>query len=118
MNQRILADLKLPNRFETKLKRDIEYLLAYEGLNLEKIILFGSCARGNYKVTSDIDLLVVTTESTDRYIRGDIASELDEAIDGVSTDIIFYGKEVFETSESLLMREIRKEGVVIYDALQ
>lgn len=118
MNKRVLADLKLPNRFEAKLKRDIDYLLAYEGLKLEKIILFGSCARGDYKVTSDIDLLVVTTQSIERYIRGDIASELDEAIDGVRTDVIFYGREVFETSDSLLMREIRKEGVLIYDALQ
>ena len=118
MNKSTLADLKLPNRFEAKLKRDIDYLLAYEGLALEKIILFGSCARGDYKVTSDIDLLVVTSLSTLRYIRGDIASELDEAIDGVRTDVIFYGREVFETSDSLLMRQIRKEGVMLYDALQ
>lgn len=38
---------------------------------LQQIILFGSCARGACKVTSDIDLLVVTDKSVDRMTRGE-----------------------------------------------
>ncbi len=78
MRRMNLDELELPERFEKKLKRDRAYLLGYEGIKIKKLILFGSCARGECKVTSDLDLLLVTEESVPRHIRGDIASQLEE----------------------------------------
>lgn len=109
-----IQELGLPVRFTRKLNRDLIYLLNYTGINIEQIILFGSCARGTYKVTSDLDLLVITGESIERYIRGDIASELDEEADGVRTDIVFYSRHIFDTSNSLLVQKIKQEGIIIY----
>lgn len=116
MIEKNIETLALPPRFIDKLRKDIEYLLAYEEIKIKQIILFGSCARGTYKVTSDIDLLIITSESVDRYIRGDIASMLDEEIDCVRTDVIFYKEEVFLTSSSLIVKKIREEGIIIYSA--
>lgn len=109
-----IQELGLPVRFTEKLNRDLTYLLKYKDISIEQIILFGSCARGTYKVTSDLDLLAITEESVERYIRGDIASELDEEVDGVRTDIVFYSRHVFDTSHSLLVQKIKQEGIIIY----
>ncbi|MGL4736004.1 MAG: nucleotidyltransferase domain-containing protein [Cellulosilyticaceae bacterium] len=110
-----LSELGLPNRFMIKIKKDLEQLLNYEAIQIEKIILFGSCARGTCKITSDLDLLVVTHDVVSRSVRGDLASELDEPLDGVRTDIVFYNKQVFEEADSLFMRQIRQDGIIIYD---
>ena len=49
------------------------------------IVLFGSCAGNRLKVTSDIDLLVISSEKFDQALRGDIAAELAEPVRGVKT---------------------------------
>ncbi|MEG0013344.1 MAG: nucleotidyltransferase domain-containing protein [Cellulosilyticaceae bacterium] len=110
-----LSDLHIPERFMKKLIKDMDYLLGYEALDIEEVILFGSCARGTCKVTSDIDILVITKESIERYVRGDIASELDEEVEGVRTDVVFYSRQVFETSTSLLVKQINQDGIIIYN---
>lgn len=109
-----ISEIQLPKRFEIKLRKDLEFLLNYKDLKIEQVILFGSCARGTYKITSDIDILLITQESIERYVRGDIASELDDEVDGVRTDIVFYSRPIFETSDSLLVKQIKKEGIIIY----
>lgn len=109
-----IKDLTLPERFSKKLNKDVDYLLNYEGIEIEKIILFGSCARGACKVTSDIDLCLITKDSIERYIRGDITSFLDEEVDCVKTDIVFFTLESFEESMSLIVKQIKTDGVVIY----
>lgn len=109
-----LCELKLPERFLAKLRQDMDYLLSYEDIKLRQIILFGSCARGKCKVTSDLDLLLITKESLPRDIRGDIASKLEEELDQVSTDVVFYSEAIFKKSDSLLIRQVRKEGIIIY----
>lgn len=114
MMERAIEEIGLPTRFSVKLQKDIAYILECNEIEVRQIILFGSCARGTYKVTSDIDVLVITEESVSRAVRGDIASELDETLDGVRTDVVFYAREVFEASDSLLCKQIKKEGVIIY----
>ncbi|MGL5675999.1 MAG: nucleotidyltransferase family protein [Cellulosilyticaceae bacterium] len=112
--EQVIEDIGLPTRFSVKLQKDIAYILECNEIEVRQIILFGSCARGTYKVTSDIDLLVITEESVSRVVRGDIACELDEEIDGVRTDVVFYAREVFEASDSLLCNQIKKEGIILY----
>ena len=116
MIQKNLAEIELPERFKSKLEKDIIFLKNYPNLDIEKLILFGSCARGTLKINSDLDLLIITSVTTDRYTRGDIASALDEAIDNVRTDIVFYTNDVFDTSTSLLVKRIKQEGVILYES--
>ena len=42
------------------------------GENIEKIIVFGSYARGDYREQSDIDILVVVSNSASNDIESDI----------------------------------------------
>lgn len=115
MDSAKIEELQLPNRFYTKLQKDITYLINYPGIQIQKIILFGSCARGTYKITSDIDLLLVTKDSLTRDVRGEIASELEEPVDYVKTDIVFYSEMIFRNSDSLLMKQVKKDGIIIYN---
>ncbi len=103
---RAIQELQLPARFEQKIISDITYLFSCDIPNLESIILFGSCARNELRVTSDVDLLIITTEPLDRQIRGEIASILEEALDGVHTDGIFYSREQYNTSTRLFTQPV------------
>lgn len=118
MKKKNISELQLPQRFEGKLLKDLEYLRAYDNLEIEEIILFGSCARGTYKITSDIDILLITKESISRQVRGDIASELDEERDGVRTDVVFYSRAIFEESNTLLTKQIKQDGIILYSTIE
>ncbi len=84
----------LPIRFQTKLQRDVEYILGKSIPGLVQICLFGSVARGDYKWNSDLDIAIVTEEPfTDHYLRGEIVDVLDDTVNGVSTDVVFRVKE-------------------------
>ncbi|MFI3214809.1 MAG: nucleotidyltransferase domain-containing protein [Eubacteriales bacterium] len=110
-----LQVLQLPTRFTNKLYSDLQYLLQYPIDTLESIILFGSCARQDVRLTSDVDILLITTTPLDRFTRGEISSTLEEDLDKVHTDIIFYTREQFEQSERLIAKQIKKEGVILYE---
>ncbi len=110
-----ISSLNLPARFEYKLLNDLKYLLDYNIPDLERIILFGSCARGTMRVTSDLDLLIMTTSALDRLTRGEISSELEDSIDEVGTDVIFYTGEQFENSDRLIINQIKEEGILLYE---
>ena len=109
------------NMLATKpLKNRIKSLISLKIINNAKIpgiraiILFGNGARGELCGSSDLDLLLVTNEKIDSSIRCDIRSVLDEEFRGVRTDIVFYTKEVFNGSESLFMKNIRKDGTILW----
>jgi len=82
-------------------------------LPVEKIILFGSYAKGNYTVASDIDLLV---------IYSDPKNERDysicwEIIDLPMLELHIYTKSEYEKlklSGSKLPTEIEKHGITIW----
>lgn len=117
MNSEILDKIKalqLPYRFEQKLIVDIKYLLTSKIPMLESIILFGSCARNELRITSDIDLLIITTEELERSMRGELASVLEEALDCVHTDGIFYTREQYAHSKRIFTQQIKKEGIELY----
>lgn len=77
---------------------------------LEYIILFGSFARMEQTIHSDIDLMAITDGVPDRLLRGDLCSEFEEE----KIDLIFYDKEVFSKSNCLLVSQVKKEGIVLW----
>lgn len=109
-----LNNLYLPERFRAKLEWDLNYILNSNIASLKLIVLFGSCINGNLKVTSDIDLLIITNEKPDQIIRGDIASKLSEPVNGVATDAIFYTIDEIKSGKSLFLKQVMKEGVVVW----
>lgn len=109
----VIDKLSLPDKINNKLKKDIDFIMAQNIKELLYIVLFGSCARLEYNINSDIDLLLITSKELSRIKKGEIRSELDK-INGITTDIVFYVKEDFQKSDCLLVRQIKKEGIVLW----
>lgn len=78
--------------------------------NIEKVVIFGSRATGDYKYNSDIDICIFGEEVTQRDITM-IKYEIDEIYTPISIDVV-----VFKSlSKTELIDNILKDGVVIYD---
>ena len=86
------------------------------GERLEKMVLFGSHARGDAEQYSDIDVLVVLKGSVrtgDEIERtGQFVSSLCLE-NNVVISCVFMDEERFRTRHGPLLRNIRREGVAI-----
>ncbi|OHD57779.1 MAG: hypothetical protein A2014_10565 [Spirochaetes bacterium GWF1_49_6] len=85
----------------------------------EKIVIFGSYARGEQDVNSDIDILVISDREKNipHYKRGlEVRVALSEVM--IEKDILFYTnsevRKSAELSSSFISRAI-KEGKIIYE---
>lgn len=90
------------------------------GDNLVSIILFGSCARGDYSADSDIDIALITKsgrQEDKNYRSGlaEIATEIAMRTFAV-VNFICIPKEEFDRNRSwyLFYRNIVSEGKVLY----
>jgi len=78
---------------------------------VEKVILFGSYARGDAKETSDIDLVV---ESGGKMMNTKIFTLGGELLGVLPVRVDVY--DILEIANTSVMYEnIRKEGVIVYD---
>jgi predicted nucleotidyltransferase len=87
--------------------------------NVEKIILFGSQARGDSNVGSDIDILVVVDILEEqlgeikiemRNLASDISLEYDECI-----SLIIITKSEYESKvDALFYQNIKRDGIVLF----
>lgn len=110
MNREIIKEII--NQYTSEAKRQF-------GTSLKAVVLYGSCAREDYDNESDIDLLVLLTDTPDMLpeARGKmrpIADKLDMQYD-VLISAVFQSYDVFiEYKEaSGFYKNIEKEGVVI-----
>lgn len=88
-----------------------EYVSLLQELScVNKIILFGSYARMEYRPQSDFDILAVTDLPVSREQRGELCSHFEE----LGADLIFYTDEQWKTSDCILIRQIRKDGLLIW----
>ncbi|MCE5287405.1 MAG: nucleotidyltransferase domain-containing protein [Pelosinus sp.] len=78
---------------------------------VERILLFGSRARGDHKSTSDIDLAVYPSAGF-RSV-GYFSSEIDDLETLLKIDVVFIDAH----TDTKLIENIHKEGVVIYERL-
>lgn len=82
----------------------------------EKIILFGSAARGEFRPDSDIDLLIIKKDTP--YYGEDRIRELSRLIDrDVPLDLLVYRPEEFEKRLNMgdpFLKAILKEGKVLH----
>lgn len=85
------------------------------GNEVERIILFGSCARGDYGGDSDIDLLVIVSDKKIEYeLRKIVYSFIPRLGRLISVKVIdSKDYERMRNMNSSFIRSIEKEGVVI-----
>jgi len=88
-----------------------------DGFHPERIILFGSQARGTADDRSDADFLVITELTAKRRV---LMLEMDRALRGVglARDIVVLTPEEFERDREIpgtIARPAAKEGKVLYE---
>lgn len=108
--------------FDKRLKQIIEDLKPY---NPEKIILYGSFARGDYDSESDIDLLIVKETKKPKHRRLDDVFDLVYKDEYFGTDRFVEGLDprVYTTEEikkesslgNFFIRNILREGKIVYE---
>lgn len=102
---------------EKILKEELNRIIKIiKDLDIKKVLLFGSCVKGNIGKNSDIDLLIIK-DTEKRFL--DRIDEIIKIIDPkVAVDVIVYTPEEFEKllKTSSFVRKIAREGRIIYEA--
>lgn len=95
----------------TNLDKQLIQRIQEIGLNysIDKIILFGSRARGDHHLTSDIDLAIYPLPGFEK--RGELASDLDDLRTLLKIDTVFIDSQI----DLQLLGNIRREGVTLYE---
>lgn len=86
--------------------------------NILSIIMFGSTARAEEDAYSDVDVCVITWESTNESEIEAIKSIIDDNYGLQDTEIIVYSSDQFETMNaygSLFLWHLKLEGKVLFD---
>jgi len=101
-----------------KIKKIILDVAHRHGVEIDRIILFGSRARGDYKKDSDWDILVVTNEKLSRDVENELFSDIGWELvkKWIVPEIIIVDKETFNRYKNLtgfVYHWAEKEGVLI-----
>jgi len=102
-----------------KLIRETVLNVAKENnVEIDKIILFGSRARGDYREDSDWDILIVTKERLDRRKYLKVYSKIIDFLyeNNIQCDIVIMDKETFEKKKDVvntIANEALIEGILI-----
>ena len=88
------------------------------GTRLEKIILYGSYARGTQNADSDIDVMIILKNIEINHekvgVIGILLTEMKEQFNVLISMIPVTFKRYSE-SQRLFYKNVRKEGIVIYE---
>ena len=93
--------------------------------DIEKIYLFGSCATGKARESSDVDLAVIVNDriEANRNFRLALIDKVEDTITNndvrnISYDIVFFNKSDYERNKNItfsVVKEIEKEGELLYE---
>ena len=85
-------------------------------LCMTQLWLFGSVARGDYSANSDIDLLVLTSSSSERAISVKVELlELRNDVDYPNVDIIVRNKSSLENDANFIFNNaVKRDKIVIW----
>lgn len=103
---------------DTDFQKEIDSIAAQiiEKYEPEKIILFGSAARGQFDADSDADFLIIKKETP--LYGADRIRELSRMIDrNIAVDLLVYRPEEFEQRLKMgdpFLKAILKDGRVLY----
>lgn len=102
-----------------RIKKTLIELLKESGINVEKIVVFGSYIKGEEKEDSDIDIIIVSKDFRGKDIfeivnlTKDVHWKLVEKI-MKPFDLMYYSDEDYKNGYSLIINASKKEGEVIY----
>lgn len=86
---------------------------------VDKVIMFGSVARGEERPDSDIDILVITKNPADKdkIKQGVInaSARLLSVLGNPLVPVVYSRLEAKRKNNSRLMRAIHKDGIILYD---
>ena len=111
----------MPKRIEDIVYRFAQMMKLIFGSNLEKVIVYGSYARGNYRKNSDVDVMILVDlpeneikkmENTVYDVAFDIEMET-----GVDISPVIKSRQQFEYWVDTLpyYRNVREEGVTVFE---
>ena len=115
MSEIVELNIKLKKERENKIKEEIDRIKKIlPNMNIEKAILFGSSARDEIGICSDIDLVIIMKtnlkflDRLDKFYR--------ELNPNVATDIFVYTpKEFEEIKKGFFGKSILKDGIILYE---
>jgi len=114
-----MKSLTLPPAIGAAIERFRAEVAKRYGARLREVVLFGSWARGNANQKSDIDLLVVVDDLTDRERRDllDLAFDIGSADQEhlIITPLVYSTEQAedMRVRERRLMREIALDGIPV-----
>jgi predicted nucleotidyltransferase len=103
-----------------KIKNIILQYMANKGFSTEKIIVFGSFAKGIETRESDIDIIIVSKNLRDKNLFEKVSLMSDVHIELVKKckrpfDIMYYSDEEWKNGFSYIIKIAKKEGEVIFE---
>ena len=101
-------------RFQPTVQRSIDILKDELKENLQSIYIFGSLARGDGKITSDVDLLVSLHEPLTRKQRFNLYDLICEEEGFVKVDLRFMVNNKLETYSKVFNEVVQREKVLLY----
>jgi len=101
-------------RVQDAVDRVLAGLMAYK---LQKVILFGSYARGDFDEYSDIDLVVIK-DTDERFVQR-LVSVMAFVPRDVAADVFVYTPQEFQAmiqSGNSFIEQVLKDGITIYES--
>lgn len=85
---------------------------------MKGVYLFGSCARGEVRSSSDVDLLLLTEDKLeDRQSASEVRWLLQEEICGVGTDVVYMNeKSILE--DSVVKKMVNRDKRIILEVVE
>jgi Nucleotidyltransferase domain. len=101
-----------------KIKKIINQVFEEKGIKVEKIILFGSRARGDFKENSDWDLLIIVEEKLSRDERVEILHLIRRKLadEFIPSDVIIRSREEVEERQKVIgsvIKSAMEEGILL-----
>jgi len=100
---------------ESLISRVKAHLIKMYGDRIKRVILYGSCVRGEATKDSDIDVLVLVDESLNPFeVRESLSDLLFDILleEGELVSVMAIPENLFENYDSPFMLNVRKEGVI------
>lgn len=104
------------NYNEQQVMKDIVQRIPAMYPMINKIVFYGSKARGDFIEESDIDILFITDYALPRSLKFEIYDaiyELEVEYD-VVISVVFVSKEVFGVKTTPFIRQVHREGITLW----
>lgn len=92
------------NHFSDRLEQAID-LIKQSGIQYIEFGIFGSYARQEYKATSDIDICIIVNDHPDNTVSGLLRTDAEE----IKVDIVYVTPSTFKNSDSLFIKNLRRD---------